>query len=169
MYCANVVGNKFCLCQIRCAFKSNGKRVELRPPCVGFSAFFYTFRRIFLCHCRYYRTVKSSAKEHTIGNIAHKLAFNGCFKRIVYSAYRCRIILHGIITHPVACVPACHLTFLAPVIMSRQERFVAFAETFKRLQLAGAIHLTVTVITYIKRNNSYRVSGDEEIVFLFIV
>ena len=149
MYCANVVGNKFCLCQIRCAFKSNGKRVELRPPCVGFSAFFYTFRRIFLCHCRYYRTVKSSAKEHTIGNIAHKLAFNGCFKRIAQFQNRSAVVFYVLIVGPIPLVPFVKLSVTAVIVMSGRKCLVFIAESLKSLKLRAEINSAFFIASYI--------------------
>ena len=79
------------------------------------------------------------------------------------------VVLHVFVVVPVAFIPFHLLSFAADIVVSGQERLVFVAETFKSLQLAGAVHHSVVVFAYVKWNHADRVAGNDEIVLLLVV
>ena len=53
--------------------------------------------------------------------------------------------------------------------MSRKERFIALAESFKCFQFAGAVHGAVGIISDIQWNDSNRVACNQKLVFLLVI
>ena len=53
--------------------------------------------------------------------------------------------------------------------MSRKERLITLAESFKRFQFAGAVHGAVGIITDIQRNDSDRVARNQKLVFFLVI
>ena len=157
VYGTDVVGNFLGLGQVRGTFQSHGEAVELRPPRSGLPVGFDAVCRKLPRYGRNDGTVQSAGEQHAIGNVAHQLAAYGSFQGITYGFYLYGIavstvrdfssvtgvmgiiVLHVRVVHPITGVPTRHLPFLATVIMSRQERIVFVAETFKCFQFAGQI------------------------------
>ena len=77
--------------------------------------------------------------------------------------------LHGSILKPIACIVTLHARVLAIIIMTWEEWFIVVALTFQSLQLTCHQHLSIFIITDIKRNDSDRVSSDEELITFGIV
>ena len=89
----------------------------------------------------------------------------GCFLAIIYLVF----LLHGSILKPVAGVVTLHARILAVIIMTWEEWFIVVALTFQCLQLTCHQHLSIFIITDIKRNYADRVAGNEELITLSIV
>ena len=80
-----------------------------------------------------------------------------------------RIILDGIVLHPVAAVVPLLTWIDTPVIMSGQEGLVALTLAFEGLQFGGHINGSIAIIADIQRNHPYRIAGNQELIALLIV
>ena len=88
---------------------------------------------------------------------------------VVAVCRRSVVVLYGIVVHPVAGVPALHLAFASPVVVSGKERLVFVTEAFEGFQFAAEIDASGFVAPYIKGNDTDRVAGNQVIVRLFVV
>ena len=80
-----------------------------------------------------------------------------------------RIILHGIVAHPVATIVPLLSWIDTPIVMPGQERLVTLALAFEGLQFGSHIHLTIAVIADIKGNNTNGIAGNQELIALLVV
>ena len=87
----------------------------------------------------------------------------------MYGACAGGVVFHGVVAKPVALIIALHARFAAPVIVSGQERLIAFALSFQRFQFAGHIHFSIAVVAYIKRYHADGVACNKKLVALGII
>ena len=155
--------------QVGSSLESHGEGVQAWPPCTSLSSVLHAFGCKLLGNGADDAAIQSSAEQYAIGYITHHLLFDCFLKSHPKLVYVGRIVLYGIIFHPVACVPAAHHTLAAVEIMSGQEGFVFVAESLKRLELAGHVGLPVLVMSDIQGDDSYGVACNEVFVALLIV
>ena len=155
--------------QVGSSLESHGEGVQAWPPCTSLSSVLHALGSIFLCNGTYDAAVQSAAEQYAIGYVTHELLLHGFLKSHPKLVYVGRIVLYGIVFHPVACVPAAHHTLAAVEIMSGQEGLVFVAESLKCLELAGHVGLPVLVMSDIQGDDSYGVACNEVFVALLIV
>ena len=169
MHRAYVVGYQTRLRQVGRSLESHGKRVETRPPGTASAVGLYTAFGVALGDGTDNAAVESAREQHSVGHVAHHLAFHGSAKTLTYCVAARRVVLHVVVLHPVALVPTLHSGVLAPVVVARQKRLVTLALTLQGLKLACHKHLSVGVVSDIKRYDAYMVAGDEESVLLLVI
>ena len=167
MHGADVIRSFLSRYQIRGAFKSDRKRMELRPP-GGFPAVcFNAFFAVFLRDCSDNRRIQTTAEQHSIRNIAHKLGFYGRFKAVADFFYYARVYdfalvvcctgccFYAVKTFPFAVVPADWFTVVfTPEITSVREFFYSNTVAFKCFKFACNIVAAGFVPSLIKWNDS---------------
>src|SRR5574344_945322 len=79
------------------------------------------------------------------------------------------VIFYMIIIKPISLIISFHFTFTAPIIVSRQKRLIMVTIPFKSFQFTRHIDLTIFVISYIKRYNTYRVTRNQKFIFFSII
>ena len=189
MHGTDVVGNQSCLCQIRRTLQTYGKGVKSRPVCLGLAPILHTGRREFFGYSRDDGRIETTTQQYAVRHITHQLALHRSLQCIVNLLHGClflrfRILqlgfsllsiiyliflLHGSVFKPITGIIALHARVLAIVIMTWEEWLVMVALTFQSFQLACHQHLSILIITNIKRNYADRVAGDEELITLSIV
>ena len=122
-----------------------------------------------LCEGRDDAGIQTATEQHAVGHVTHQLALHGSSQAVTNGFYRGRVVLHGIILHPVTKIVPLLTWVNTPVVMSGEEGFVAFALTFEGFELGSYIDGAVAVISYIKRNDTDGVTGNEEFVLLLVV
>ena len=165
----DVVGHQLGLGQIGCTLQSYGKRVQAGPVGFGFRVVLDTHLAVFLGDGRDYTRVESARQQHTVRHVAHQLALNGTFECVVDSLYRCGVVLHGIVLHPVALVVTLLSWVGTPVVMAGQERLVVLALALEGFQLRGYVHLSVGIATNVQWDNANRVASNQEFVGFLVV
>ena len=164
-----MVGHEFGLGQIGGTFQAHSKRVQTGPVGARLRVVFDAVLAELLGDGGDDRRIQATRQQHAVRYVRHQLTLHSILQCIVDSFNTSRIVLHGIVVHPVATIVP-FLTWIdTPVIMARQERLVAFTLSFKGLQLRGNIHRAIAVIADIKRYHTDGVTGNQELVLLFIV
>ena len=165
----DVVGHQLSFGQIGGALQSYGKRVQSGPVGFCFRVVLDTHLAEFLGDGRDNTRVESTRQQHTVRHVAHQLALNGTFECVVDSLYRCGVVLHGIVLHPVALVVTLLSWVGTPVVMAGQERLVVLALALEGFQLRGYVHLSVGIATNVQWDNANWVASNQEFVGFFVV
>ena len=118
----DVFGYFTCFDQVRCTFQSDGKGVQLRPPCIARAIGFNAFGGILFGNGRDNRTVQPARKKHSVRYVGHQLTVYGILKGVLNlpggrPAVRLLVVLLFIF-HPVTGVPAFHRPLLAVIVVS---------------------------------------------------
>ena len=138
-----------CLGEVGCAFQTDGKGVQTGPPCILFIICFNAFGGIFLGYGGDDGTVQSPGEQYAVGYVAHQLTLYRLFQSLVDCLDGCVVVLHCGEVCPVTDVPAMHLSFLTPIVVSGQERFVFITEAFECFQLTCTVDMSILVMPYI--------------------
>ena len=166
---SDVVGDFSCFGKVGCSFESDGEGVEARPPCVLAVSAFHAACGKFACHGRDDGTVETAGEEDAVGHVAHELSLDRSLECFAQFADGGGVVGDGFIVFPVAFVPTFHASLASEIVVSREEGFVAFAESFKCFEFAGAIDFSVRVKSDVERNHADGVACDEEVVLFFVV
>ena len=162
----DIVGDKFCLGQVRSTFQADSKAVETGPIGTSLATIFNTCGRETLGNGGDDRRVQSAREQHTVRHVAHQLTLHGRHQSLTdllngltigQSAFRTCLSFH-----PITVIIALHTRVLTPIVVAGQEGLVMIALAFQCFQLTGDIHLTVGIVTNIKRYHADRVAGNEE-------
>ena len=166
---ADVLGNETCFRQIGSPFQAYGKTVETRPVGLGTAVVLDAHLAVLFGDGGNHRRVETPAEQHTIGHVGHQLSLHGFLQSIVDGSDAYRIVLHGIIFHPIATVIPLHARLFAPIVMTWQERLVTFALAFECLQFGGYVEGAIAVVANVEWYDADGVAGDEEGVTLLVV
>ena len=166
---AQVLGHHAGLRQIGRALYADGKRVQTRPPGIGFVASLDSLCGIHIGNGRNYRTVQSAREQNSVGHVAHQLALDGGLQRVAKCGRIGTAVFNCLILKPVARPPALHTALAAAVVMAWQEGLVAVAEAFESLEFAGRIHSSVGIEPNVERNDADWVAGNQKLVAFFVV
>ena len=155
--------------QIGCSFKSNGKGMQTGPPGTRLAIILNSVFRVAFGDGRYHARVEASAEEHPVGHVTHELSLDSRAQGLpdVFAARG--IVLHGIVSEPVAHVITFQAGFAAPIIMAGKERLVAVALSLERLQFGGHIDCAVVVVADVEGNDADGVAGNKELVALLVI
>ena len=164
-----MVGNHLGLSKVRSTLQTYCKRVQARPVGLGLRVVLDAMLAELLGNGRDDRRIKTARKQYTVGHVTHQLTFDGSCETIADSLDAGRIVLDGIVLHPVAAVVPFLTRRHAPIVVARQERLVALALAFEGLEFAGDIDGAVAVVANIKRYDANGVTGYEEFVALLVV
>ena len=166
---ADVLGHETCFRQVGSPFQTYGKTVETRPVGLGAAVVLDAHFAILFGNGGNHRRVETAAEQHTIWHVGHQLSLHGFLQSVVDGSDTYRIVLHGIIFHPIATVIPFHAGLFAPIVMTRQERLVTFALAFECLQFGGHVEGAIAVVANVERYDADGVAGDEEGVTLLVV
>ena len=164
-----MIGHELGLCQIRRTLQTYGEGVQTGPVGLGFRIILNTHLGIFLGDGRDDAAVETTREQYTVRHVAHELALHCIFEGIVDGLDRGGIVFHCVVLHPVTTIIPFYTRRHAPIVMTRQERFVTFALSFKGFQFGSHVDSTVTVVAYIKRYNANGIAGNEELIALLVI
>ena len=166
MYGADIVSNKLSFGQVRRTFQADSKAVKPWPVGTCLAAILNTCGREALGNGRDHRRIQSAGEQHAVRHVAHQLTLHGRHQSLTdllngltigQSAFRTCLSFH-----PITVIIALHTRVLTPIVVAGQEGLVMIALAFQCFQLTGDIHLTVGIVTNIKRYHADRVAGYEE-------
>ncbi len=129
-----IIGNKTSLSEVGCALESYGKGVQSRPVGTCLGVVLDTLFAELLGYGGNYRRVQASRQQHSIGNIAHKLSFNGSRQCISHSLNTGGVVLDGIVVEPITTIITFHPRLATPVIVTWQKRLIAFTFALEGFQ-----------------------------------
>ena len=130
-----MVGYELRLGKVGRSLQTHGKRVQAGPVGACLRIILNTVLTELLGKCRDDTGVETAAEQHTVWHITHQLTLHGSSQTVTNGFNAGRIILHSIIVHPVTTVIPLLPWVNTPIIVSWQERLVAFALAFKGFQL----------------------------------
>ena len=142
---AEVIGHLAGGGEIRRAFQADGEGVQLGPPGFALAIVFHPTGGIELGDGGDDGRIQPAGEQHTVGHVAHQLAFYRRFQRGFELGLVADVVLDCAVLHPVAFVPSFKLAILAPQVVSRREGFDALADRYQRLHLGGDVEVAVLV------------------------
>ena len=157
------------LCQVRSAFQTYRKAVKPRPPGCCPAVVLDTLLGETCRNGADYGRIQTAAEENSIRHVRHELSPYRGNEGLPELFHIGGIVLYIVILKPVTLVPGSHFSIPAPVIMTWQERLVLIAESLQGLELAADIDGAVLVAADIKRNDSYRITGNEIGILLAVI
>ena len=145
----DVVGNEACLCQVGSTFQTNGKRVQTGPVGTSAAIILYAVFTELLGNGRDDTGVETAGEKYAVRHVGHQLPTDSILKGIVNDLHAGFVILYRLIFKPVTLIIALHSRFLAPIVMSGQERLIMFTLTLKGFEFRCDIDRSVIVVANI--------------------